>query len=91
MQGSLWRVKMHVYGHTFNGNGDMFLLKPGELVVVGDGMVQGDMLGWADSQFRPFDRKLVNAHLWVKVLLPRQCWMNRTYFNRDSMWLDRVS
>lgn len=91
MQGSLWRVKTHVRGHTFNGNGDMFLLEPGELVVVGDGMVQGDMLGWADSQFRPFDRKLVNAHRWVKVLLPHQGWLNRTCFNRDSMWLERVS
>ena len=82
---------MHVYGHTFNGDGDMFLLKPGELVVVGDGMLQGDMLGWADSQFGPYDRKLLNAHRWVKVLLPRSGYMNRTYFNRDSMWLERIA
>jgi hypothetical protein len=53
--------------------------------------VQGDMLGWANSQKSPVDSKLVSKQLWVKVLLPYQGWMNRTYFNRDSMWLERIA
>ena len=91
MQGSLWLTKTHVYGYTFNENGDTFRLGPGELIILGDAMLQGDMLGWADSQAWPRDRKLVSGHLWVKVLMPRKGYMNRTYFNRDSMWLERVS
>ena len=91
MQGTLWRAKTHVYGYTFNGNGDMFRLKPGELIVPGDGMVQGDMLEWANSLISPVDSKLASKQLWVKVLLPHQGWMNRTHFNRDSMWLERIA
>lgn len=90
-EGSLWRVKKHVYGHTFNWNGDVFSLKPGEFVVVGDRMIQGDMLGWSNPQYNSHDLKLVSGHAWVKVLLPYQGWLNRTFFNGDSMWLEMVS